>query len=520
MRWPRGTLGGGLVRALLVCAGTGAGAGCRDAEPPLPPTLFPSFEPVFPVLTDSLMTSSSPGLADLDRDGTDDIIYGTGTDRVRPVAGGGFEFSPEPDVSGYVIAVSGRTNAVLWRVPNPRDAFTTPRFAQLNGDSVPDVLMGGREGAFSAFSGKDGALIWRVSPARVAKTDYPYNFSRPAMIRDANADGVADIVVVYGGNDLRPPNSPRDPSFLAVISGADGAIMKVHVSPDSAEMYMAPVVYARPEGAEWVVFGTGGETHGGAAYRAPVAALLEGNFTARVERLVAPGGKKGVIAPALLLELTGDADPDIVISTFDGRLAALDGATGAPIWETRHPAEESYHPPAVVRLERGRLGLLVSRGQGVFPRYVATVHRLLEASTGKVLYEHRDGFYPAGAPLAVDLTGDGLDEPLFFSQRFPAAQGARIYILDAGSRRLITRDVPTTLGSTPVIADPRKTGTLELIGLSWTVETRPDAPSDWRDQRSHLLRLDLSAKTPAFSSWAAYMGTHTDGHYRPPPNEE
>ena len=508
-------MGAALARGAVVWAAAGVGAACRDVEP-LPPTLFPTFEPVFPVVTDSLMATSSPSLADLDGDGVEDIVYGTGTDRVRPVAGGRFEFAPEPAVSGYVTAVSGKTNAVLWRVPNPRDAFTTPRFARLNGDTVPDVLMGGREGAFSAFSGRDGALIWRVSPDSVARTDAPYNFSRPAMIRDVNGDGVADIVVVYGGNDLLPPTTPRDPSFLVLVSGADGAVLKVHVSPDSAEMYMAPVVYSRPDGSEWVVFGTGGETHGGAAYRAPVASLLDGTFATRVERLVAPGEKKGVIAPALLLELSGDADLDIVINTFDGRLVAVNGATGAAVWEQRHPAEESYHPPAVVRLDRGKLGLFVSSGQGAFPRYVATVHRLFDAATGATLYEHRDSFYPGGAPLAVDLTGDGLDEPLFFSQRFPATQGARIYILDAGSRRLITRDLPTTLGSTPVVADPRKTGTLELIGLSWTVETHQDAPSDWRDQRSHLLRLDLSAKTPPFRSWAAYMGTESDGQYHPP----
>lgn len=475
----------------------------------------PSFAPVFPVLTDSLMTMSSPSLMDLDGDGAEDIVFGTGFDRVRPLAGG-FAFFPEPEVSGYVVAVSGKTNAVLWRVPNPRDAFTTPRFAKLNGDSVPDVIMGGREGAFSAFSGTDGALLWRVPPTSVAKTEYPYNFSRPAIVRDASGDGVPDIVVVYGGNDLKPPNTPRDPSFLALISGADGKVMKVHVAPDSNEMYTAPVVYERPDGTEWVVFGTGGETHGGAMYRAPVASLLDGTFAKRAERLVPPGEKKGVIAPATLVELTGDAELDIVISSFDGRLIAVNGATGATLWEQRHDAEESYHPAAVVRLGDGKLGLFVSRGQGAFPRYVATAHRLFDAATGAVLYEFRDTFYPGGAPLAVDLTGDGVDEPVFFSQGFPSAEGGRIYILAIASKRLTTHNVPTTFGTTPVIADPRKTGTLELIGLSWNMLPNPGAPAGWRDLRSHLLRMDLSAKTPAFIGWGAYMGTATDGQYHPP----
>ena len=499
----------------LVAAVITALTGCRDSAST--PTLNPSFATVFPILTDSLMTSSSPSLADLDGDGIEDIVYGTGFDRVRPVDGGGFEFFPEPDVSGYVIAVSGKTNEILWRVPNPRDAFTTPRFARLNGDAVPDVLMGGREGAFSAFSGVDGSLLWRVPPTGVARTPYPYNFSRPAVIRDANADGVSDIIVVYGGNDLLPPNTPRDPSFLVVVSGANGAIMKVHVSPDSAEMYMAPVVYTRTDGAEWVIFGTGGETHAGAAYRAPVASLLDDSFRTRVERLTTPGARKGAIAPATLVELTGDAELDIIISSFDGRVTAVNGATGATLWEQRHDAEESYHPAAVVRLADGKLGLFVSRGQGAFPRYVATTHRLFDAATGTILYEFRDTFYPGGAPLAVDLTGDGIDEPLFFSQRFPSSEGGRIYILEIGSKNLIAHEVPTTFGSTPVVADVRKTGTLELIGLSWNMLPNPVAPPGYRDLRSHLHRMDLSVQTPTFRSWAAYMGTETDGQFHPPP---
>ena len=508
-----------LVRAAALPAAFCALLACRDAEPPRAPSLAPSFAAVFPVLTDSLMTTSSPSLADLDGDGVDDIVFGTGTDRVRPVDGG-FAFFPEPEVSGYVLAVSGRTNRLLWRVPNPRDAFTTPRFAHLNGDTVPDVLMGGREGAFSAFSGRDGALLWRVPPARVARTEYPYNFSRPALIRDANADGIVDIVVVYGGNDLKPPNTPRDPSFLTVVSGRDGAVLRVHVSPDSNEMYMAPVVYTRADGTEWVIFGTGGETHSGAAYRAPVAALLDAGFRGRVERITTPGARKGVIAPATLVELTGDREPDIVISSFDGRLIAVNGATGAALWEQRHDAEESYHPAAVVKLAGSKLGLFVSRGQGAFPRYVATTHRLFDAATGAVLYEFRDTFYPGGAPLAVDLTADGADEPIFFSQRFPSAEGGRIYILDVASRKLTTHDVPTTFGSTPVIADVRGTGTLELIGLSWSMLTNPAAPPGWRDLRSHLHRLDLNARVPASRTWAAYMGTETDGQYHPPQRDE
>jgi hypothetical protein len=78
---------------------------------------------------------------------------------------------------------------------------------------------------------------------------------------------------------------------------------------------------------------------------------------------------------------------------------------------------------------------------------------------------------------------------------------------------LITRDVATNFWTTPVIADARGAGTLEMIGLSWSQGDTPGTPR-WRDLEWHLLRMDLGAKTPAFRAWAAYMGTATDGHFR------
>lgn len=486
-------------------------AACRGEE--RAPT--PSFELLFPPVEAELLTQSSPALADLNRDGAADIVFGTGKDRVKP-GRGRYVFTPEIPVPGYVLAVSGATNQVLWKAPHPGEAYTTPRFADMNRDGVPDVVMGGREGAFVAYSGVDGKPIWRIDPATVAKTSFPYNFFTPALIRDANGDGVPDLVAAYGGNDMKLPKQPRDPAFLLVVSGADGRILASHQTPDGKETYCSPVVYRRPDGAEWVIFGTGGETDAGAAYRAPVASLLDGTFEKRVERLVPPGAGKGVIAPATLVELTGDADPDIVISAFDGRLITLDGATGKVLWQQQAPGEEAYHGAAVVRIGKdGKLGFFVSRGIGAFPRYVGSAHRLYDAKDGRVLYEYKDPNYPAGAPLAVDLTGDGIDEPFFFSMKFPTAQGGRIHILHLPTRRLITHDVPTNLASTPVIADPRGTGTLELSAPSWSLAQTSEAPT-WRDLKAELLRLDLSAKTPAFRAWAGYMGTAADGEYRPP----
>ena len=325
--------------------------GCKksDREP------APSFTELFPPVTGPLMTESSPSLADLDGDGVLDIVFGTGVDRVRP-AGRRMQFTGEPAVSGEVVAVSGATNKMLWKVPNPRDAFTTPRFVQINGDKVPDVVMGGREGILTAYDGPTGKVIWRLNGDDVVKTSFPYYFLTPAIIGDVNGDGVADLVDSYGGNDTKSSTDARDPGYVMVVSGADGKVLKMNQAPDSAETYASPVVYRRRDGSEWLVFGTGGETKGGAEFRVPVASLLDGTFSTKVEQLV-PHGIKGVIAPATIVDLNGDGEMDIVVSTFDGRLVAINGASGKPLWQHDDKTEETYHSAAVVRLGTTRISI-------------------------------------------------------------------------------------------------------------------------------------------------------------------
>src|SRR3990172_9812336 len=112
-------------------------AACSRSEPAPEPT----FADIFPAVTAQLSTFSAPALIDLDGDNVPDVVFGSGRDRTVP-AGDHYVFSREPAIPGYVTAVSGATNELLWQAPHTGEAHTIPRFADLNRDGVPDVVMG------------------------------------------------------------------------------------------------------------------------------------------------------------------------------------------------------------------------------------------------------------------------------------------------------------------------------------------------------------------------------------------
>ncbi len=48
------------------------------------------------------------------------------------------------------------------------------------------------------------------------------------------------------------------------------------------------------------------------------------------------------MTPPVLIDLTADGVKDIVFSTFNSTVVALDGATHAQIWNASFPQSETY----------------------------------------------------------------------------------------------------------------------------------------------------------------------------------
>ena len=244
---------------------------------------------------DSVSTLSSPRAADLNADGVKDLVVGAGTDST---------------FSNYgVVALDGNNGQLLWNLSTPDEIFTSAVFNDINNDNIPDVFIGGRNAQLYAIDGSNGSVIWEYFPQNLGLNPSDsglYNFYSSQICDDYDGDNVNDILVTNGGDHKAAPFDPRPPGHLMLISGSNGNLISKAVSPDSAEIYCSPVILDRNGGMlPEIIFGTGGEQHGGGMYVANFNDLLNGDISNSV--LLTSHPSKGFIAPASIADVSDDS---------------------------------------------------------------------------------------------------------------------------------------------------------------------------------------------------------------------
>jgi len=141
-------------------------------------------------------SQSSPRTADLNKDGTLDIIIGAGKNEFQKTDMG-------------IIAFDGKSGNFLWKQESIDQVFGSATFCDVNGDKIKDILIGGRSPQLKAIDGKSGALIWDYDFKKY--TEDPvlryahFNFNNSVLVPDQNNDGVEDLLTVNGGNPLAAP---------------------------------------------------------------------------------------------------------------------------------------------------------------------------------------------------------------------------------------------------------------------------------------------------------------------------
>jgi outer membrane protein assembly factor BamB len=347
-------------------------------------------------------TFSSPRVADLNGDGTDDIILGTGR----------LEFQATDTA---VIALDGKTGKMLWHVPAIDQMFGSAIFQDIDQDGHPDVLISGRSSELILISGYSGNVIWRFD-VKAKKNKYKrwFNFYNPQWIPDEDGDGLMDILVSNGGDVKVAAYDPkRAPGHILIMSSKSGDVLHIAEMPDHKEIYMSITATPLADQSDYeIIYGTGGETIGGHLYRGLLSQVRNGDLSPSI--LLDSTADRGYIGPAARADVTGDGVTDIFVNAVNGRLLAYDGKSYKKLWETKRPDTETYSSIAIGLFNEDTIpDLFASYAMGSWPKLDWSTQFMADGKTGKIGFIDSLGFYQNGSAVVVDWDGDGKDEVVF-----------------------------------------------------------------------------------------------------------
>ncbi|MBI2900250.1 MAG: PQQ-binding-like beta-propeller repeat protein, partial [Planctomycetes bacterium] len=354
--------------------------------------------------------SSSPALADFNGDGVPDCVVGLDNSKVYALSG----------LPAEALAKAGRESRVLWEFNTGSRVSSSPALADLNGDGVPDCVLGSDDSRVYALSGCDGVTLWEIKTGDAVR-------SSPALL-NLNGDDVPECVV--GSND----------SKVYLLSGREGAKLwefktanAIQSSPALADLNGDGVpdcvvgsndskVYAisGSNGAMLWGFKTGGWVQSSRALADlngdGVPDCVAGSWDSKVyaisglpaEALAKAGRDSRVLwefetgysvgsSPALA-DLNGDAIPDCVVGS--NKVYVLSGHNGAMLWGSK--AEGWFQSSAA---------LADLNGDRVPDCVVGSDNSKVYAISGRdgtTLWEFKTGSAVKSSPALADLNGDGI----------------------------------------------------------------------------------------------------------------
>lgn len=346
-------------------------------------------------------TFSSARVADLNGDGTDDIVLGAGKEELQYSDSG-------------VIALDGKTGRLLWKVSSIDQMFGSAIFLDINKDGHPDVFISGRSSELMAIDGFTGKAIWKFDPkAKKNANRRWFNFYNPQFIPDQDKDGLEDLLVSNGGDvQVEAYNPNRAPGYLLTMSSKTGEVLSLAVMPDNKEIYMSVTSLPSADHKDYdILFGTGGETLGGHLYLGKLSQVIKGDLSKA--RLIDSCSDRGYIGPAARADINKDGITDIIVNAVNGRLLVFDGKTLDRLWELRRPETETYSSLTIGYFNSDSIpDIFSSYAMGTWPKMDWSTQFMADGRTGSIQFVDSLGFYQNSSGIAVDWDGDGREEVL------------------------------------------------------------------------------------------------------------
>jgi len=315
-----------------------------------------------------------------------------------------------------VIALDGKTGKLLWTVAAPNQVVGSALFFDVTGDNIPDVFIGGRSAFMAGINGQTGEILWQYQPSEKANGALKYahyGFYTPQPIPDQTGDGIPDLLVANGGNPSAFPNSAegRSPGVLMVMNSRTGQVLAAAAMPDGKETYSSPVVHDFGTNNIEVIFGTGGETIGGNLYRVPLTGILEGDLSG--SKVLWHAEEQGFIASPVLADITGDGVLDIITNNQGGIMFAFDGRSDSLLWQVAVKGTEASSSLAVGYFNNDKIPDFFGHfAAGAWPENKGARQVAVDGRNGHVIKEFALGCTGFFSPLAWDFDNDGFDEVL------------------------------------------------------------------------------------------------------------
>ncbi|RMF68025.1 MAG: FHA domain-containing protein [Calditrichaeota bacterium] len=305
--------------------------------------------------SDRSMTLDAPELSSLEIDQAFQLVPA-----VADFDGDGFVDIASTNVTNKPVLIDGRTQSVKWIVDtlpaNPNASLTT---ADLNQNGLSDVVYVSNDGRLVAIDGKLGAEIW-TSPF------YTVPLLSPPVVADFDGDGLPDVAAVDENGDVHIGyNRVLETDWATVsvglasrapLSGAD-----LDLDGDTE------LLVGTERGIVFIIDGN----------KRVVSGTLDVNE--ELNRALGTFYEDNQIRfPVGAADLNGDQVTDLIVSTAQGRILAVDGATRHRLWHDllsdQLTLEQSYSFPfAIGDLDGDRLpDVVVGTQNGEIRAYKGT----------------------------------------------------------------------------------------------------------------------------------------------------
>jgi len=279
---------------------------------------------------------SSPAIADIDRDGVAEVVFGSLS--VRSIWAIDVNGNLEPGFPYY----SDDTN------------FSTAAFTDLNGDGVTDFVIGQDQTWAPGQPGSRGGSIRGMTGDGVQLFErYTNEIIRSApAIGDVDGDGAAEIVVGTGNHWSNPAtNSPypaTDATKIFILSATAGGMTERECETGGNTAPNPALSDFNGDGRLDIVMGTSNQFR--PAGQGGEVVVLDGATCGILARFFAGDFREDIIGGVSSADFNGDGKQDIAIPTGSGTYVR-NGGDGALLARVNYGQVTTHSTPAITDLD-------------------------------------------------------------------------------------------------------------------------------------------------------------------------